>query len=65
MSLKMRERSANAVSLAVSRGRRTAADAARLFDVHPATDSRLLAHARMETTMAQASDWRSSKEWRE
>jgi DNA invertase Pin-like site-specific DNA recombinase len=36
----------------VSRGRRTAADAARLFDVHPATVSRLLAHARMETAMA-------------
>jgi len=37
----------------VSRGKRTAADAARLFDVHPATVSRLLAHARMETAMAQ------------
>ena len=36
----------------VSRGRRTAADAARLFNVHPATVSRLLAHARMETAMA-------------
>src|SRR6516162_951509 len=36
----------------VSRGRRTAADAARLFDVHPATVSRLLAHARMEIAMA-------------
>ena len=37
----------------VSRGRKTAADAARLFDVHPATVSRLLAHARMKTEMAQ------------
>jgi DNA invertase Pin-like site-specific DNA recombinase len=37
----------------VSRGKRTAADAARLFDVHPATVSRLLAHARMETAMAK------------
>jgi DNA invertase Pin-like site-specific DNA recombinase len=37
----------------VSRGRKTAADAARLFDVHPATVSRLLAHARMENAMAQ------------
>ena len=36
----------------VSRGRRTAADAARLFNVHPATVSRLLAHARMEIAMA-------------
>jgi DNA invertase Pin-like site-specific DNA recombinase len=36
----------------VSRGRKTAADAARLFDVHPATVSRLLAHARMKTAMA-------------
>jgi len=36
----------------VSRGRKTAADAARLFDVHPATVSRLLAHARMEIAMA-------------
>jgi DNA invertase Pin-like site-specific DNA recombinase len=36
----------------VSRGRRTAADAARLFDVHPATVSRLLAHARVENAMA-------------
>ena len=31
----------------VSKGRKTAADAARLFDVHPATVSRLLAHARL------------------
>jgi hypothetical protein len=30
----------------VSRGRKTAADAARLFDVHPATVSRLLVSAR-------------------
>ncbi len=37
----------------VSRGKRTAADAARLFDVHPATVSRLLAQARMETAMAK------------
>jgi DNA invertase Pin-like site-specific DNA recombinase len=37
----------------VSRGRKTAADAARLFDVHPATVSRLLAHARMETGLAR------------
>jgi DNA invertase Pin-like site-specific DNA recombinase len=29
----------------VSKGRRTAADAARLFKIHPATVSRLLAHA--------------------
>src|SRR4029077_19585521 len=29
----------------VSKGRKTAADAARLFNVHPATISRLLAHA--------------------
>ena len=29
----------------VSRGRKTAADAARLFDVHPATISRLLSRA--------------------
>jgi DNA invertase Pin-like site-specific DNA recombinase len=36
----------------VSRGRKMAADAARLFDVHPATVSRLLAHARMEIAMA-------------
>jgi len=36
----------------VSRGRKTAADAARLFDVHPATVSRLLARARMKTAMA-------------
>jgi DNA invertase Pin-like site-specific DNA recombinase len=35
-----------------SRGKKTAADAARLFDVHLATISRLLAHARMETAMA-------------
>ena len=35
----------------VSRGRKTAADAARLFDVHPATVSRLLEHARMKTAM--------------
>ena len=31
----------------VSKGRKTAADAARLFDVHPATVSRLLADARL------------------
>jgi DNA invertase Pin-like site-specific DNA recombinase len=37
----------------VSRGRKTAADAARLFGVHPATVSRLLAQARMETAIAQ------------
>ena len=37
----------------VSRGRKTAADAARLFDVHPATVSRLLAHARMKTALAR------------
>jgi DNA invertase Pin-like site-specific DNA recombinase len=30
----------------ISRGRKTAADAARLFGVHPATISRLLARAR-------------------
>ena len=37
----------------VSRGRKTAADAARLFEVHPATVSRLLAHARMKTALAR------------
>jgi DNA invertase Pin-like site-specific DNA recombinase len=37
----------------VSRGRKTAADAARLFDVHPATVSRLLAHVRMKTALVR------------
>jgi len=31
----------------VTKGRKTAADAARLFEVHPATISRLVAQARM------------------
>lgn len=34
----------------VSKGRKTAADAARLFNVHPATVSRLLAHSRNPTS---------------
>ena len=35
----------------ISRGRKTAADAARLFGVHPATISRLLLRARAGTTL--------------
>ena len=35
----------------ISRGRKTAADAARLFGVHPATISRLLLRARTGTTL--------------
>jgi DNA invertase Pin-like site-specific DNA recombinase len=39
----------------VSRGSKTAADAARLFSVHPATISRLLAHARASDGLRQRS----------
>lgn len=44
----------------VSRGEKTAADAARLFKVHPATVSRLLAQARIANPQKPASS-RSSK----
>jgi DNA invertase Pin-like site-specific DNA recombinase len=37
----------------VSKGKKTVADAARLFDVHPATISRLLARARLLTAIPQ------------
>lgn len=37
----------------VSRGKKTAADAARIFGVHRSTVSRLLANARMKTAMAR------------
>ncbi len=38
----------------VSKGRKTAADAARLFGVHPATISRLLSRARAEASFKRA-----------
>src|SRR5712691_3438980 len=38
----------------ISRGRKTAADAARLFGVHPATISRLLARARAGASLKYA-----------
>ena len=38
----------------VSRGRKTAADAARLFKIHPATVSRLLSQARVPATKTPA-----------
>jgi DNA invertase Pin-like site-specific DNA recombinase len=38
----------------ISRGRKTAADAARLFGVHPATISRLLSRARAGTSLNHA-----------
>src|SRR6185437_10707300 len=38
----------------VSKGRKTAADAARLFKIHPATVSRLLSQARLTATKAPA-----------
>ena len=38
----------------VSRGNKTAADAARLFSIHPATVSRLLSQARATATHAEA-----------
>ncbi len=38
----------------ISRGRKTAADAARLFGVHPATISRLLSKARAGTSLKHA-----------
>ena len=50
---KLRPQQQTEIVKMVSRGRKTAADAARLFGVHPATVSRLLAQARMETAIAQ------------
>jgi DNA invertase Pin-like site-specific DNA recombinase len=38
----------------ISRGRKTAADAARLFGVHPATISRLLARARVSSDLSRS-----------
>jgi DNA invertase Pin-like site-specific DNA recombinase len=38
----------------ISRGRKTAADTARLFGVHPATISRLLSRARARASFKQA-----------
>jgi DNA invertase Pin-like site-specific DNA recombinase len=38
----------------ISRGRKTAADAARLFGVHPATISRLLSQARVGASFKYA-----------
>jgi DNA invertase Pin-like site-specific DNA recombinase len=43
---KLTHQQRNEIVRMVSRGRRTAADAARLFGVHPATISRLLAQSR-------------------
>jgi len=45
----------------VSRGEKTAADAARLFKIHPATVSRLMAQARLANPQKPASSRRSKK----
>jgi DNA invertase Pin-like site-specific DNA recombinase len=46
---KLRPHQQEEIVAMVSKGTKTAADAARLFNVHPATVSRLLANAGMET----------------
>jgi DNA invertase Pin-like site-specific DNA recombinase len=47
----------------ISKGQRTAADAARLFSVHPATVSRLLSQTRLAArqTRRWGSNWKTAR----